>query len=90
MPEFQWDERKRLANLAKHKLDFFDAQPLFDGRDVLTNASAEHEEQRFTTTGTVDGRFYTVVWTLRGETIRLISFRRARNAEKRAYRNSYG
>jgi uncharacterized DUF497 family protein len=28
MPEFEWDERKRLANLAKHKLDFFDANSL--------------------------------------------------------------
>jgi uncharacterized DUF497 family protein len=81
MPEFRWDERKRLANLAKHKLDFFDAQCLFDGRDVLTNASAAYEEQRFATTGNVDDRLYTVIWTLRGEKTRLISYRRARNAE---------
>jgi uncharacterized DUF497 family protein len=90
MPEFEWDERKRLANLAKHKLDFFDAKPLFDGRNVLSTPVGRHNEERFTTAGEINGRFYTVVWTLRGESIRLISFRRARNAEERAHRNLYG
>jgi uncharacterized DUF497 family protein len=29
--EFEWDEGKRLANMAKHGLDFVDAPVLFDG-----------------------------------------------------------
>jgi uncharacterized DUF497 family protein len=90
MPEFEWDERKRFTNAEKHTLDFLDAKPLFDGRNVVTSASHRSKEERFTTTGEIDGRFYTVIWTWRGELIRLISFRRARNAEKRTYRNSYG
>ncbi|GAC1561833.1 MAG: BrnT family toxin [Beijerinckiaceae bacterium] len=90
MPEFQWDERKRLSNLKKHKLDFLDAKPLFDGRDVLSTVSSRSNEERFTTTGEIDGHFYTIVWTWRVEIIRLISFRSARDAEKRTYRNRYG
>ncbi|MDP9354285.1 MAG: BrnT family toxin [Chloroflexota bacterium] len=39
------------------------------------------------TTGELDGRFSTVVWTWRGEVIRLISARRARDAEQRAHRS---
>jgi uncharacterized DUF497 family protein len=66
MPEFEWDELKRIANLAKHKLDFFDANPLFDGRNVLSTPSKGYNEERFTTTGNINGRFYTAVWTLRG------------------------
>jgi uncharacterized protein len=30
--EFEWDETKRAANLAKHGLDLADGQALFDGR----------------------------------------------------------
>jgi len=30
--EFEWDEAKRAANLAKHGLDLADGQALFDGR----------------------------------------------------------
>jgi len=28
---FEWDENKRLANLAKHHIDFRDTQQVFDG-----------------------------------------------------------
>jgi len=28
---FEWDERKRQANLAKHHIDFQDAKRVFDG-----------------------------------------------------------
>lgn len=33
---FEWNEAKRLANLAKHRLDFAHAEALFDVRPVLT------------------------------------------------------
>jgi uncharacterized DUF497 family protein len=90
MPEFEWDEQKRSVNEQKHGLDFRDAKPLFDGRDVLSNASVRSTEERILTTGEIGGMFYTAVWTPRSGSIRLISFRRARDAEKRAYRQVYG
>jgi uncharacterized DUF497 family protein len=31
---FEWDERKRSANLKIHKLDFRDAPEVFDGSTV--------------------------------------------------------
>ena len=88
--EFEWDEAKRRQNLAKHGIDFVDAQELFDGRPVLTRVSPRFEEERFITTGEIEGRFYTVVWTKRGETVRLISARRARHAEQRAHSSLHG
>ena len=83
---FEWDEDKRQRNLAKHGIDFAEAEAVFDGRPIVEALSKYVEELRFLTTGVVNGRFYTVVWTRRGNSIRLISARRARDGEDRAYR----
>jgi uncharacterized protein len=86
---FEWDEQKRLVNIGKHNLDFFRATVLFDGRPAFTSLSAQSEELRFVTVGMIDFQFFAVVWTWRQNTRRIISFRRARDGEKREYREIY-
>jgi uncharacterized DUF497 family protein len=88
--DFEWDEKKRAINLAEHGLDLIDATGLFDGRPVFTYPSPRHGEERFVTVGQLTNRFFVVVWTERVESIRLISFRRARDAEERKYRTTFG
>lgn len=83
---FEWDEAKRQSNLAKHGVDFVRAADVFDGRPVATAPSDRPGEVRFATVGQIDGRFYTVVWTWRAATIRIISARRARHEEEDRYR----
>ncbi|MDQ3655076.1 MAG: BrnT family toxin [Chloroflexota bacterium] len=90
MVEFEWAEDKRRANLEKHKLDFLDARSLFDGRPLFTKINLDHNESRWVSTGINEHRYYTVVWTERAEKIRIISFRRARDAEERDYRQLHG
>lgn len=90
MVEFEWDENKRLSNLEKHGFDFLDARRLFDGRPVFTKANERHGETRLVSTGVDNHLYYTVVWTPRDEKIRIISFRRARDAEERNYRQLHG
>jgi uncharacterized DUF497 family protein len=90
MVEFEWDEDKRLSNLEKHELDFLAARRLFDGRPLFTTTNLHHDELRSVSTGVNEYRHYTVVWTEPDERIRIISFRRARNAEERNYRQLYG
>ena len=34
--EFEWDEEKRLSNIAKHGIDFLRVRELFDGRPTYT------------------------------------------------------
>jgi uncharacterized protein len=87
---FEWDERKREMNAAKHGLELPDAEELFDGRPVFTSASQRGDELRFVTIGLVAGLFVTAVWTERADVVRLISLRRARDGEKRAYRARHG
>lgn len=88
--EFQWDEPKRLANIAKHGIDFRRAVQLFDGRPLTTVRSSFAAEERYLTTGEIDSRLVTVVWTPRGDATRFISVRSARDAETRRYRDLYG
>ncbi len=88
--DFKWEEKKRAINLADHGLDLIDATKLFDGRPVFTYPSPRHGEERFVTVGQLTNRFFAVVWTERVEAIRLISFRRARDAEERKYRTIFG
>jgi uncharacterized DUF497 family protein len=86
---FEWDDAKQEANIAKHDIDFDTASELLDGRDVIETQSSYLGEVRWQTTGIVDDRFMTVVWTRRGDGIRIISARRARTNEKRDYNNNY-
>jgi uncharacterized protein len=86
---FELDERKRLSNLEKHGLDFFDVYFVFESLHVEV-PSSQSGEKRILVIGTLDGRFVTVVFTLRGDAIRVISFRRARHEERDTYQKLYG
>ncbi len=86
---FEWEAAKEDANIAKHNIGFDAASDLFDGRDVIETQRAHPDEERWQRTGIVDERFMTVIWTRRGDAIRIISARRARTNEKRDYYNNY-
>ncbi len=86
MDGFEWDETKRGTNLRKHGLDFRDGIDLFDGRPTLNVNTHPGTELRFRTTALEGGVFYTLIWTPRSGNRRFISFRRARDEEKRDYR----
>ena len=84
---YEWDENKRAKNIKSKRLDFIDAIAIFDGRPKVTSPSKYPLEERFVSTAVMqDGNFYSVVWMWRGENRRFISFRRAWDAEERAYR----
>ena len=83
--EFEWDEAKRLKVLEKHGIDFLDLDELFD-RDVLFLPARSDGEARELAVGWSGTMWVTVVFTRRGEKLRLITARRARENERRAYR----
>ena len=87
---FEWDEEKRSANLNKHGLDFVQVAALFDGRPVYTYPSPRGPEQRFVSVGALEGRLIAVVWAERERATRIISMRRGRDGEERAYRALLG
>jgi uncharacterized DUF497 family protein len=80
-----FDPAKQAATLAGRGLDFADADKVFAG----THATAPDErrdygERRFVTAGFLSGRLVVVVWTLRGDSRRIISMRygHAKEAER--------
>ena len=88
---FEWDEEKRQRCIRERNLDFVDAVLVFDGRPAVTAPSTYPFEERLVSTAIMDdGKFYTVVWMWRGETRRIISFRRARHGEEGKYRQIFG
>lgn len=83
---FEWDERKREANLLAHKIDFEDVIGIFDAPFVVRR-SDRNDEVRYQVFGYVNGHEVAVACTIRGENCRFISARRARRDERRKYHN---
>ncbi|KHD05857.1 hypothetical protein PN36_17825 [Candidatus Thiomargarita nelsonii] len=83
---FEWDENKRQINLQKHGIDFIGVEEVFDGDTVtLEDKRLYYGEQRFVTLGMKLGRVVAVVYTERGDAIRIISIRKATKYEQRTY-----
>ena len=85
--EFQFDPAKAAGNLRKHGVSFADAETVFMDPLALHRIDPDAEgEERFVAVGAGSaGHLLVVVYTLRGEAIRLISARRATPPEIRAY-----
>jgi uncharacterized DUF497 family protein len=86
---FEWDEERKVgANLRKHGVRMPEAIPVFDDPYAITITDDESDqgEQRFITLGMgATGRLLVVVYTWRGENIRLISVRPAEAHERAEY-----
>lgn len=82
-----WDPAKAAANLKKHGLYFGDAElALYDPVAITRADLAAHDEQRYVTIGAdALGRILVATYTYRGDTIRLISARKATSKERRQY-----
>ena len=83
---YQWDENKAATNLGKHGVDFADAVSVFSDDLAITTPDQRFDEERFITIG-LDalGRVLVVVYTWRGQKIRLISARSATRQEQKQY-----
>lgn len=87
MLNFTWDDAKATANLCKHGVTF--AQATYAFRDPFAvewlDQRAVYGEERVILLGMSGGQILSVVYTERGENIRIISARRATKYEKDTY-----
>ena len=91
--EFEWDEAKNQANIAKHGLSFEDASAAFEGDDCLEywDEASSIDEDRYVLIGPIESGIVTVEYTERhGDTIRIISARRATVGEITELRRELG
>ncbi len=83
---FEWDERKRAANVRKHGLDFADAPELFRGAMLVApDDRREYGEDRWLGIGLVRGRAVVVAFAERGGALRIISMRKALTHEREQF-----
>ena len=86
--DFQWDAYKAEDNQFKHHVSFEEATEVFDDPIMLILDDEWHsgDEDRFIAVGvTQAARLLVVVYTMRGDTIRIISARDAMARERRRY-----
>ena len=83
---FEWDEKKNLINLEKHKISFELIRLVFD-KNLISKKDERHNynEVRYIGYGLIQGRCINVIFTKRGEKIRIISGRKANERETKKY-----
>ena len=85
--DFEWDEAKADANLAKHGISFQEAMTVFLDDLSVPLAEIAHPARLVLIGESRLGRVLLVVFTerLKGGTLRIVSARRATKRERRAY-----
>ena len=89
--ELEWDAAKAAQNLKKHGVAFEDAALVFydAGRIEVYDDREDYGEERWATIGLACSAVLFVVYTIRyGDTIRLISARKANANERKHYREA--
>jgi uncharacterized DUF497 family protein len=86
LPPFEWDENKRRVNIEKHGIDFVDAINVFKDAAMFSYLSSHPAyETRRVSVGRVGNRLVAVISTQRGNSLRIISARIARQTERDRY-----
>lgn len=85
---FDWDDGNRTKNWDKHEVAQYECEEIFFNRPLLIVPDKTHspEEARYYSLGrTNGGRELALVFTVRGELLRVISARPMSRSERRLY-----
>jgi len=83
---YDWDESKRCANLAKHGIDFNTAVDFeWDTAIETLDDRLDYGEARWVALGYLRQRLHVLIYTIRADTIRIISLRKANSRERQYY-----
>lgn len=83
--DFEFDPEKSAANMAKHGIDFVQAQALWDDPGHVEVPARTVGESRWLVVGRIDGVHWSAVVTNRDQRVRIISVRRSRPEEVNLY-----
>jgi uncharacterized DUF497 family protein len=85
--EFEWDDAKAAANLAKHGVSFEQARDVFDDPFAIdfVDDREDYGELRLILIGMVDHRLLVIAHTMTNDKVRIISAREAEPHERRQY-----
>jgi uncharacterized DUF497 family protein len=83
--KFDWDEEKSRTNQGKHGIDFEAAKNLWLDEDQIEIQAPHPIENRRIIIAKVSNKIWAAIYTIRNDTIRIISVRRARKREVNLY-----
>lgn len=83
--EFEFDDPKSQSNLAKHGINFLDAQKLWVDPDRIEIPARTEDELRFLVIGKIARKCWSAIITYRENRVRIISVRRSRKEEVAIY-----
>jgi uncharacterized DUF497 family protein len=83
---FEFDPEKSAANKAKHGINFEEAQEIWDDdQRIIGPTYSGGDDERFMVIGLMDGKLWAAAITMRDELVRIVSVRRVRANEAKAY-----
>ena len=87
--KFEWDDEKNKVNIRKHRIDFADVPPVFDGpMFTVHDTRREYGEDRIVGIGLLHSGVIVVVYVEKHEDIiRIISARKAKKHERETFEN---
>ena len=87
---FEFDSAKSDLNKTRHGIDFIAAQALWDDSELIEIQAKTIGETRYLVIGKIKGKHWSGVITYRNNRIRIISVRRSRTEEVKAYEEYKG
>ena len=89
--KIEFDPAKRLRTLEQRALDMDQASQVFSGMKLtIVDDRKDYGEPRWITFGFLNARMVVVVWTNRGDNLRIISMRKANDKEQKIFRGRMG
>lgn len=89
--KIEYDEAKRQITLEQRRLDFADADQVFQGTHyTLEDERKDYGEPRFITIGFMNNRMVVLAWTPRAQAKRIISMRKANDREQARFKAFLG
>jgi uncharacterized DUF497 family protein len=87
---FEWDKNKNKTNIERHEIDFSDAHLIFEHPMLIkADTRKDYGEKRLVGLGLLFEVEIVIVFTKRGENIRVISIRRANRNERKIYQEKF-
>ncbi|KZL49172.1 MULTISPECIES: BrnT family toxin [Cyanophyceae] len=86
--EFEFDTTKSQSNLAKHGIDFIEAQQLWTDPERIEIPARTEDEPRFLIIGVIAQKYWSAIITYRENRVRIVSIRRSRKEEVAIYESN--
>ncbi len=84
--EIEFDPEKNDRNVRERGISFEQAQDFeWDGALVWRDTRRDYSEERFIALGLIGKRLHSLVFTVRGDAVRIISLRKANRREELPY-----